>query len=210
MKDVMIDLGCFFTMVSSAIEVYNRETTGYLIGRTHIRKIGRKYRKITTLEGAYPLQTAERKPSSVGQGNISAWNRARSAIQSLNFNLIGGYHSHTGEKSVAELSSLDFESTEWEFEEFKKEGKTFNNWLEIIIAIRKKEYDELHQLGWFWRDYGHKVGCTIITDPKTGFDLTIAGYWLKSRKRKKFIVEEPNIYVPWYRDYWYWKKKPQL
>src|SRR5881397_2338515 len=77
MENVVIDPACFVGLVTSAVEAYNRETNGFLIGAERARKLRRAPRDVAVLKAAYPIQTADRKVNWVANGNGRAFDRAR-------------------------------------------------------------------------------------------------------------------------------------
>lgn len=205
MKDeinyVMIDPGCFFCLVLSSIEVYNKETTGFLMGNFRKRTIKGNKKKIVACEVAYPLQTAYRKPSSVSSGNINAFERVRATIPSMNLFLLGEYHSHPFTNATLTKGDIDYIKDRLEQIYGKKENLIKNYWLELVISINKKKYRKPHKLGWSWQDYPQKAKCNVKINPYLGYDLTFGGYWVyvKDGRMRKI---ETTIYIPWMRDYW--------
>src|SRR3989442_15167739 len=97
MGDIVVDPGCFLGMCAASIEAYNRETNGFLLGGRGMRRV-RKRRRVAVLKAAYPIQTEERRPSSVAHGNLKAFDRARRTVNNLyvGLDLLGGIHSHHG------------------------------------------------------------------------------------------------------------------
>ncbi len=97
MDDIVIERSCFVGLVTSAVEAYNRETNGFLMGNRGTRLVRRRPREVTVLRAAYPLQTEDRKPNWVSHGNEKAFRRARRAIENLDvgYPVLGGFHSHT-------------------------------------------------------------------------------------------------------------------
>src|SRR3970040_1771946 len=108
MEDVVIDPPCAIGLGTSGIEAYNRETNGFLIGADRARKVRRRPREVAVLKAAYPIQTAVRKVNWVANGNGRAFERARRSVENAyaGLDLIGGYHSPTGEDAYAGLSAL--------------------------------------------------------------------------------------------------------
>src|SRR3972149_5626865 len=105
MDEVMVEPGCFLGLVASAIEAYNRETNGYLIGYPQ----GGPPRPVP--QAPLPLGTEDRKPSGVEHGNARAFDRARRTMRGLESDLrrVGGFHSHTGDDGAAALSASGLE-----------------------------------------------------------------------------------------------------
>src|SRR2546425_12034225 len=105
MENVVIDPACFIGLVTSAVEAYNRETNGFLIGAERSRKVLRTPRDVAVLKAAYPIQTADRKVNWVANGNGRAFDRARQAVANTHggLDLLGGYPTHTGGDAPAGL-----------------------------------------------------------------------------------------------------------
>src|SRR2546427_7674738 len=103
MDDIVIERSAFVGLVASAVEAYNRETNGFLVGNRRTRLVRQRPREVTVLRAAYPLQTEDRKPNWVSHGNEKAFKRARGAIENLDVGYagLGGFHSHTREAGVA-------------------------------------------------------------------------------------------------------------
>ena len=93
MENVVIDPACFVGLITSAVEAYNRETNGFLIGAERARKIRRTSKEVAVLKAAYPIQTADRKVNWVANGNGRAFDRARHAVANAHggVDLLGGY-----------------------------------------------------------------------------------------------------------------------
>lgn len=217
-RDVVIEPSCFLSLCASAVETYNRECAGFLMGKEGMRQIRGRMRKWLLVQMAYPLQTADRKPSSVAHGNFKAFQRARAAIHALSglrdLAVIGGYHSHP--RGQCALSRADLEFIYFEFERTNRERRTMHMdaWLEIVITIRKRKYVSPHRHGvfWRWRDYPLKVGCTLQTSPRVGYAITIGAFWVPRLEaaevaeflsyEKNALIHEVAVRVPWKRDYW--------
>lgn len=208
MEDVVIDPSCFIGLVTSAIEAYNRETNGLLIGANRPRKIRRRPREVAVLKAAYPIQTAVRRVNWVANGNGRAFERARKSVENAygGLDLIGGYHSHTGDDAHASLSALDVDYIEGEFRALNRgrEDATRGRWLELVLAIRGREYATLQQPGWTPRRFPRKLGAKVVLQPEAGYDLTIGGYWLwgeHNGRRGSFKVSETHearLHAPWF------------
>src|SRR3972149_4258246 len=140
MRDIVVDPGCFLGLCASAIEAYDRETNGFLLGGE--RRRGRRRRPVAVLKAAYPIQTEERKRNSVAHGNLKAFDRARRTVHHLWVGLdhLGGYHSHTGTDGAAELSSTDIEYIEGELNHLARQGEKRPDWLAPLGAVRKRAH----------------------------------------------------------------------
>jgi len=202
MRDVVVDPGCFLGLCASAIEAYDRETNGFLMGGE--RRRGRRRRPVAVLKAAYPIQTEERRRNSVAHGNLKAFDRARRTVNHLWVGLdhLGGYHSHTGTDGAAELSPSDLEYIEDELNHLARQGEKRPDWLELVVAIRKRAYARRHDVAWSFRRYPRKLGATIAIKPSLGYDVTIAGYWVPVEPNGGGIVhvgrpEEARLGIPW-------------
>ena len=172
MENVVIDPACFIGLVTSAIEAYNRETNGFLIGAERPRKVLRTPREVAVLKAAYPIQTADRKVNSVANGNSRAFERARRSVANAHggLDLLGGYHSHTGADAHAGLSPLDLEYILDEFHVMNRgtEEPKYDRWLELVLAIRRREYVAGHEIRWTLRHYPRKLGAHVVLKPTLG------------------------------------------
>src|SRR5437773_7343531 len=106
---IVIERSCFLGLVTSAVEAYNRETNGFLVGNRGTRLVRQRPREVTVLRAAYPLQTEDRKPNWVSHGNEKAFQRARGAIENadVGYAVLGGVHGHTGGEGAAGVSRAD-------------------------------------------------------------------------------------------------------
>lgn len=191
---VLVDPACFLALVNSAVEVYNRETTGLLVGTERIRMLQGKRQRVVALEAAYPFQTAARSVTWVEPGNHSAAHRARSAVDSLGFRILGEFHSHTNNEHG--LSRADVEYAREAL--LRLNGSAPKRWLELVLAMRRKEYATPRSPGFTWREYPRKVGCTIAVAPRVGFDVTFAAYWLEPDGAGGMDCTETTVHVPWH------------
>jgi len=207
-RDVFIERRSFRTLITSAIEVYNRETNGALLGRNAVREISGEKTEVVSVKEVYPFQTEKRTPSRVVHGNISAFKRTLRAFESLGTEIIGGYHSHPYPYGgFVHLSKDDVESIKEDVESMAKVGqkRVLKGWIEILISIRGKDYVKPHRTEWYICDYVKKLRVRVRTRVKRGYDILISAYWVypkenygkKPIKKMKFGVKEVAVYVPW-------------
>src|SRR6266545_4955771 len=158
MNDIVVDPGCFLGLCAASIEAYNRETNGCLMGGRGVRRV-RRPRRVAVLKAAYPIQTEERRPSSVGHGNLKAFDRARRTVSNLyvGLDLMGGFHSHTGTYGAPALSALDVEYIEDEMNHLARQGEHRHDWFELVVAIRRRTYARPHEVAWTFRRYPRKL-----------------------------------------------------
>ena len=167
-KHVYIDPRCLATsLVPSVLEEYHKEVSGYLF-----KGKGPKMRVIS----AYSLQTDIKMPTWVEHGNASAVKRVDRLMKTLKMNLIGGFHTHPLGPSKPSKSDI------W-FIQDKLAAYGLPHWLEIILSVKKKVYVHPHKIGWQLRKYEKKIGITIKTDPWTGYEITLSGFWVPPEGR---------------------------
>ena len=198
MHDIFLDSKSLKTLVVSAIEVYNRETNGFISGKVSVKKIRGKEKPVLSLQTVYPLQTAERKPSHVVNGNDLAHRRAVSSLSAMGIPLVGGFHSHTDYSQdfspYPELSANDVDFIGDEMKQLNLNGHNTHKWLELIMSVKKKEFSSSHKKGIRINPFKRKLGLEIITTPYTSYKITLAGYWLQNGAQKLKVEKEARIF----------------
>jgi proteasome lid subunit RPN8/RPN11 len=207
LETILIERGCFLGLATAAIEAYNRETDGFLVGDTRSRLVRSRAREVTVLRAAVPLQTAERKVNWVAHGNANAALRARRAMENLTlgYAVLGGFHSHTGSDGDAALSRTDLEYVADELRRRVRRAAEPAHpirWLEVVVALRRRSWASPHPVGWRTRPYRRKLGCTVALDRHTGYDLVLGGYWVSAQPDgapDAFDVsaDEAKLLLPW-------------
>src|SRR2546430_7405813 len=139
MDNIVVERSAFVGLVTSAVEAYNRETNGFLVGNRATRLVRQKPREVTVLRAAYPLQTEDRKPNWVSHGNEKAFKRARGAIENadVGYAVLGGFHSHTGDppRTAYPTSAYSIRS-----EEHTSELQSQSNLVcRLLLEKKKKE-----------------------------------------------------------------------
>ncbi len=199
MYDICFNPKTLKTLAASAIEVYNRETNGFIAGRPILKKVRGKKKPVISINTVYPLQTSDRKPSQVVNGNDLAHKRAVSSLSAMNIPLIGGFHSHTDYSQdfdpYPELSHHDVDFIEEEMKQINSQGHSIHKWLEVLMTVKKREYSSTHKIGIKINPFKRKVGLEVITNPYTSYKITLAGYWLQNGTQKLKISRETKIYV---------------
>ena len=170
-------------LIPTVLEIYSRETNGFLIGT----KNDRKMRVIS----AYTMQTDNKKPTYVTHGNISALRRLYGVMDVMNWNVVGGFHSHPDGPN-----KLSWDDKHYIKEKMEENG--LKEWLEILLSVRKRDYIRSQKNKWIIYKNGKKIDMKIITDNYTGFDVTISGYWLKQNNGMPKVVKEATLWSPKY------------
>ncbi|MGQ0797078.1 MAG: Mov34/MPN/PAD-1 family protein [Methanobacteriota archaeon] len=203
MDHIVIERECFVGLATAAIEAYNRETSGFLVGNRATRRIRERRKPVAVLRAAYPLQTAERKPNSVGRGNAKAFERAHRAIANLDVGVevLGEFHSHTGPDGDASLSRTDLEYVAEQIGPRARAGSDAR-WLEVVVALKRRTWAVPHRIGWTTRPYRRKLGCTVALDPAHGYDLVVGGYLVEATPDGApgafdLTTREAKLHAPW-------------
>src|SRR5437764_2235564 len=158
-------------LVTSAVERYNRETNGFLVGNRGTRIMRQRPREGTVLRAAYPLQTEDRKPNWVSHGNEKAFKRARGAIEhaDVGYAVLGGFHSHTGHDGAASLSRTDLDYVADELRRISRDRPERRvRWLEVVMALKRRTWSQPHETGWSTRRYPRQSGCTVPLERAPG------------------------------------------
>ena len=179
------------SLLTSAIEVYNRETDGVFSGKFVLRKIRGKKRQVLYVEHAYPVQTAERKPSQVSHANLAAFTRIMHSLTTADIEFLGGYHSHPHPyKGVKlSLSDIDFVRDELVFIRKNKHFRTQNNWVELLMCIKRIRYERRHKTGWKVKRSGKRAFFALTITPYTTYEIILAAFWVDFSKKVPFVVE---------------------
>jgi proteasome lid subunit RPN8/RPN11 len=206
-RDIFIERHCFKELITSAIEVYNRETNGVLLGRNTFKEIKGEKNSVISIKNVYPLQMERRTPSEVTHGNIAAFKRVLRTIDSFRSEIVGGYHSHTPPYDIVRLSHGDIKSIKEDIEAMLKIGhrRVAKGWIEVLLSIRRKEYVKPSGREWYICDYIKKLRCYVRTQKRIGWDILLSAYWVypkreikeTSTKKIKFGVKEVAVYVEW-------------
>src|SRR2546426_2697002 len=178
MDNIVVERSAFVGLVTSAVEAYNRETNGFLVGTRGPRIMRQRPRGVTVLRAAYPLQTEDRKRNWVSHGNEKAAKRARGAIENLDvgYAVLGGFHSHTGEDGAASLSRTDLDYVADELRRISR-GRPAERvqWLEVVLALKRRGGGPDNQTGWANRNDTRELRVTAGLGPETSLDKTAWG-----------------------------------
>ena len=208
-RDVFLENRSLKTIITSAIEVYNRETNGALLGRYSIHHIKGRKVKLISVKEIYPFQMEERKPSQVEHANTAAFKRFIRATDTMRNEIIGGYHSHPVPYDKVRLSKGDIVSIREDIEEMEKLGqdRVKRGWLEVLLSITRKEYKKTHRPDWYICDYMKKLRVRVRTRKTMGYDIIISAYWVYPKRQKDLTEKKPTkwnmgvkevaVYAPW-------------
>jgi hypothetical protein len=194
LQDVLIDPRCLFALITSSLEVFNRETTGLLIGNQRERRVNGQKKRVIVLEAAYPFQTAKRHPTWVDIGNFTAFERARASLHSLEFPMVGEFHSHPNRPvSLTEADVCYIRERAKEI--YQKGNKMLNHhWLEVIISVKRRFYQHPQKVGWSLRMTKKRLTCIIKVNPYVGYRVVIGGFWININNGKKLKHDAKLIF----------------
>ena len=185
------------SLLTSAIEVNNRETDGIFFGKFVLREIRGKRRKVLYVENAYPLQTAERKPSQVYHGNMSAFERVMNSLTTAGIEFIGGYHSHPHPYKGVKLSFSDaaFIQKELDFIQKSRHFKTQTSWIELLLCTKRIRYERRHKTAWKRRRQGKRIKFLLTITPYTTYEIILAAFEIDFSKRPH-VITEVRVHAP--------------
>jgi proteasome lid subunit RPN8/RPN11 len=194
-KGVFLEPECFTTLVTSAIEVYNRETNGFLVGEVVERKIRGYVLRVLSLRSAQPFQLEERKPTSVEHANKTASARLIETLSTMNRSVVGGYHSHPFPNDTMFLSKEDVEFIGLELDHLNKCGFEAEQWLELVLSIKRNVYSTKHKEGQTFYGMKDDVGVLIKNGPYNGFLIKMRAHVLV-RSESGMSRRVMKIYLP--------------
>jgi len=196
MEAVLIEPDCVAALVSSVLEVYNKETSGYLMSRPNmtVKRIDRKDVKLVSLSYAYPFQTDKRTPTYVFHKNRTASIRVVDSLYAMGVDLIGGFHSHIYPHDTALISDNDVDYTLREMLIANNNGIKMDKWLELILAVKKNEYKTKRKIGYEIKGFERGVKINVNTGEDNGFDIKIVGYWIIP-KDEWAIKRQAHVYT---------------
>jgi len=164
------------------------------VGNFRQRKLNGHSKQVIVLEAAYPFQTAKRKPTWCDIGNFEAFARARASLHTLNFSMVGEFHSHPNRP--VRLSDADVRYIRERVSEMYARGNRMLNhhWLELVISVKKREYKHPQETGWSWRKTGNKLSCIVKITPYLGYVIKIGGFWIDIENKKSRRREKAKLY----------------
>jgi len=176
-QTVYITENCLVELIASCLEIPHKEVGGFLIGKEEKRFIKGERTDCLSLDIAYQIRTCKSGKSFWQPENVRAYNRIIDTIKSMNFSIVGEYHSHI--HNVAELSDEDKKFIKQEVEDFSKSGVKVTNWMEMVLNIETKTYTRKQAQAFACNYFRKKVRCTIrgMRDPLVGYSITIGIYW---------------------------------
>jgi len=180
-------------LVASSLETPYKEVGGFLIGKKEKRFIKGKRRTCLTIDSVYPVMTSKSDKNSWNPGNLAAYNRIIDTINALGLNIVGEYHSHI--EGLAALSKEDKEYIIEEVKDFKKKGMKIKNWIEIVLNINEKEYENKQTQKSSCTYLKNKIKYNLkgIKDPYIGYEITIATYALSV---DDLTFQEVMVHIP--------------
>ena len=185
---VYLDPKCLKTnLIPAAIELCHRETSGYLMGTN-----GSTAKRVKIVS-AYPIQTDKKAFTYVEPANKSTINRLDTLLHAMNIKLLGGFHSHPLGPSKLSKSDIAFIGE-------KAEKMNLSEWLELILSVKKKDFENRKKRGWDFRLYPRKLGFTVVTHPYVGYEVTLSGFWLKKNGHGMKVVKEATLWTNWRRE----------
>ena len=192
-EDIWIDRWSLKTLISSAIEVYPRETMGLLWGTSRQRKFEGKKRKVLSVKSVYPVQTADRKYTKVGWGPDMAKERLLNSVKGLNIGVLGEYNSHTRTPSSAHLSPDDHEY--YENEIYFGRNILGKDWIELLIRINEK--DNKSNKSSIRSKYTYQKAERFLIDlPPRTYDLTLSGWFIESSD-DEISSRKGTVWIDW-------------
>ncbi|RLI98692.1 MAG: hypothetical protein DRO99_00030 [Candidatus Aenigmatarchaeota archaeon] len=185
------------SLLTSAIEVYNRETDGVFLGKFVFRKIRGRRKRVLYVEDAHPFQTAERKPSQVYHGNVSAFKRVMNSLTSTDAEFIGGYHSHPFPYKGVRLSKydVDFIKDQLKFIRRSEDFETQHKWVELLMCIKRIRYKRKQETGWEYRGDRKRARFMLRISPFIAFEIILAAFWIDFTKAKPEVFEA-GVHIP--------------
>ena len=212
LPDIIIEPGVLQCLCASAMETYNRESGGFLMGKIVTRTVGKKKRQMLLIHAAYPQQTARRGYASISDGNKRAGWRARVLLYTLSglkgVKLVGGYHSHPHDVCELSPSDLSYLYDEVRYHKGREGFPVMDRWLEIVVSVEMRNYITRYSMEPFhtWHSHKHKVEGIVGADAGTGFHFTVGAFWvsnLGAASEKEFlgfgrrrIIHEAKVYAP--------------
>ena len=203
--DVVLRKQSIESMILSSMEVFPRETNGYLAGNVTKSPSSYAFKNLMP----YCLQTDIRKWESVSHGNERAVNRVIRSFRTFGHTLVGGWHSHPETKAkggskrvcgsgLAYLTESDLETIREEMGRMEKEGNGLDNrWLEVVTTVNKRDYSGRHEVGCSLREYARKIGCLLAHADK-GYSIMINAWVLDFYDdiEQEPRITEAKIHVP--------------
>jgi proteasome lid subunit RPN8/RPN11 len=168
--EAYLELPAFLAMVSSSVEVYHKETMGYLLGIKGENKFSVRY--------AIPFQTVERglTHATIDMERVGRINEILNEL-SAGLELIGDFHSHTqfGENMASAIpSGADLMSS--------MPGK-----LNVICAVNQKKRKSK------WQESARKNIIGTVGD----YHIEIGGYYVAeagfNEKYQRVLIKCPAI-----------------
>jgi len=192
-EKIFLTESCLATLIASCLETPHKETGGFLVGKKEKRVIYGERTPCLTLDAAYPVQTRRSGKGYWQPGNWAAYLRTIGTIRAMKFDIVGEYHSHIS--GVAELSEDDMKFIKGELVRFESKSVKIQDWIEMVLNIKKKEYQHEQTPKCNWTNFAKKIRCNIkgIRNKKVGYVITFAAYWFNP---KDLTFKEAIVHIP--------------
>jgi hypothetical protein len=128
-------------------------------------------------------------------GNLRAYERAAAAIYSVDYRLVGEYHSHPEGEAVMSPGDLDY--VHERDRQLRSRGllRGTRRSLELVVAVSRREYSSVRPVGWRVRSFTRKASARLVIDGEVGYRLTFGAYWLETRRETAQPIEaEIDLY----------------
>jgi proteasome lid subunit RPN8/RPN11 len=197
-KKFIMSKQCFGSILSYAVQCYDKETLGLICGHRERMEIRGKTTDRIIADSAHPFLTATRKKDRAGFSILSSKNFSKVilpmvVLDSVDMPLIGTFHSHPDSNS--KLSDGDVAAPC--IETISKRGMKIINdsgrigFLKIVIGLREVKGKPAVLA------YGtHSKQITGFTsDGELGYEFDISGYVFYHSKKGEHEVEEVKLAV---------------
>ena len=194
LSDVWVNRWVLKLLISSAVEVYPRETMGLLWGVKEYKKLSRKRKRVLSVKAVYPIQTARRTLTSVDWGNKSAKVRLLNTLRSIRVGIIGEFHSHTKVGAVAQPSSEDLRY--YLRESLAGREIIGKDWIEMVIRISEYKVDPSQKEPVYGNYKYRKAERFHVRLSDKAYDITLSAWFIKS-KNGRLTTRQGTVWIEW-------------
>ena len=212
--DVYLNSSALMSLLGPIVENYTSETGGLLIGNLGRAWINGNNRPIIIIQGAFPSMQAKTSSKSWSL-HPAAYKRMKGFALAHSVEILGEYHSHP--RGSPSLSPDDEAYIRSRFQKKmatsntyivyddkepilnddgeEEEGNFFLTWIELVIGIKKKPYQQVHSLSSGYRtpNGSSQLNGLIKIGEKHGFGLSIGawGFIASPDTNHNFFIEMP-------------------